>query len=175
MEFTFTTFPNLITDRLVLRELNFNDVKAIFELRSSKEINKLISRETPKNIEEAKEFIKVCHQEFKNENRVFWAIELEDKVIGTIVYHKISLQNRYAEIGYELNPNYQQKGFMSKALKTVLDFGFHQMNLKTIEAFTHKNNIASIALLEKYHFKYQPERKCKSFEHNRIFKIKKNK
>lgn len=175
MDFTFNTFPNLKSERLVLRELNLNDVKAIFELRSSKEINKLISRETPKNIEDAKEFIEVCHQEFKNENRVFWAIEFENKIIGTIVYHKISIQDNYAEIGYELNPNYQQKGFMSEALKAVLNFGFQKMNLKTIEAFTHKNNIASITLLKKHHFKYQPERKCESFEHNRIFKIEKNK
>ena len=174
MDFTFNTFPNLKSERLVLRELTPNDTQPIFELRSNKEINRLISRKTPKNLEEAKEFIEVCLQEFKNENRVFWAIEFENQIIGTIVYHKIDILNNYAEIGYELNPNYQQKGFMSEALKTVLDFGFHKMNLKIIEAFTHKNNIASIALLEKYLFKYQPERKCESFEHNRIFKIENN-
>ena len=46
----FKTFPNLKTERLKLRQLNFNDIKAIFDLRSSKEINKLITRQTPKNI-----------------------------------------------------------------------------------------------------------------------------
>ncbi len=175
MEFTFNAFPNLATERLLLRELSFSDRKTIFRLRSNKEINKLITRKTPKNLNDADAFIQTCLDEFVKENRIFWAIEFEKKIIGTIVYHKISIQDNYAEIGYELNPNYQQKGFMSEALKTVLDFGFHKINLKTIEAYTHKNNIASIALLEKYHFKYQPERKCENFEYNQIFKIEKNK
>ena len=168
----FILFPKLKTDRLVLRELNFNDIQAIFELRSSKEINKLITRETPKNIKDAENFIKVCHSEFKKENRIFWAMEFNNKLIGTIVFHRISIDNNYAEIGYELNPKYQQKGFMSEAMKNVLEFGIDKMKLKTIEAFTHKNNIASIALLEKHNFVFQPERKCKSVEDNRIWKLK---
>jgi hypothetical protein len=40
------------------------------------------------------------------------------------------------------------------------------MNLETIEAITHKNNKASIALSKKHHFILQPERKCENFEYN---------
>ena len=87
------------------------------------------------------------------------------------MYHRIALENNYAEIGYELNPKIQQKGIMSEAMKTVLEFGILQMNLKIIEAYTHKNNVASIALLEKYNFVFQTERRCKSVENNRIWKL----
>ena len=45
------------------------------------------------------------------------------------------------------------------------------MQLKIIEAFTHQNNIASIALLEKHNFVFQPERSDESFENNRIFRL----
>jgi len=55
-----------------------------------------------------------------------------------------------------------------------LDFGFHSMKLKTIEAFTHKNNTASKALLEKHHFVFQPERYDDGFENNRIFRLVNN-
>ncbi len=167
----FNQFPNLKTERLTLRQLTFNDIEVIYELRSSKEINKLISRKTPNNLEESEDFIKVCHIEFKNENRIFWAIEFKNEVIGTIVYHKIKTDKNYAEIGYELNPDFQQKGLMSEALKVVLEFGIEKMQLKTIEAFTHKNNIASIALLKKHNFDFQPNRKCESVENNRIWKL----
>ena len=167
----FKTFPNLKTERLKLRQLNFNDIKAIFDLRSSKEINKLITRQTPKNLNEAENFIKVCHTEFKKENRIFWAMEFKNQLIGTIVFHRISIDDNYAEIGYELNTNYQKKGFMSEAMEKVLEFGIDKMQLKTIEAFTHKNNIASIALLEKHNFVFQPNRKCDSVEDNRIWKL----
>lgn len=167
----FTTFPELKTERLILRALSFDDISAIFELRSSEEVNKLISRKTPKNLKEAEDFITVCHKEFENGNRIFWGMEFDKQIIGTIVFHSISLENTYAEIGYELFPKHHQKGFMSEALKTVLQFGFEKMNFKTIEAFTHKNNIASKALLKKHGFIFQPERKCEIFVHNRIFKL----
>ena len=171
MSFYFSTFPILNTQRLTLRELSFKDIEVIYKLRSSKEVNKLITRETPKNLEDAQAFIKTCHQEFKNENRIFWAIELNEKLVGTIVFHKIDLKVKYAEIGYELNPKFQQKGIMSEAMKTVLEFGIDKMKLKTIEAFTHKNNTASIALLEKHLFIFQPKRVCEIVEDNRIWKL----
>lgn len=171
MNFNFSIFPILKTERLILRNLSFDDIEAIYKLRSSEEVNQLITRKTPQDLDDAKAFIITCHQEFRYKNRVFWAIEFDKNLVGTIVFHRISLANNYAEIGYELNPKFQQKGIMSEAIKTVLKFGIHQMNLKTIEAFTHKNNMASISLLEKHNFIFQPERTCDSIDDNRIWKL----
>ena len=171
-----TTFPELQTERLILRQLNTDDVKTIFELRSSEEINKLITRKIPKNIEEAAEFISICHQEFDKKNRIFWAMQLKEtnELIGTIVYHNISLEKDYAEVGYELNPKFHKKGFMNEAMQKVISYGIKTMNLKVIEAFTHQNNMASIALLEKHNFVLQPKRRCEVVENNRIFRLEIN-
>ena len=173
-QFSFLHFPELKTERLQLRQLKADDVKGIFELRSSEVVNKLITRKIPKKLEEAAEFISDCHQEFEKQNRVFWAMQLKEtnELIGTIVYHNISLEKDYAEIGYELNPNFLKKGFMNEAMQKVISFGIKTMNLKVIEAFTHQNNMASIALLEKHNFVSQPERRDKGFENNRIFQFK---
>lgn len=170
--FSFLTFPVLKTERVTLRALTLDDATSIFELRTSKEVNKLITRKNPKNLEDTKAFISVCHAEFTNKHRVFWAMEFNEKIIGTIVLYRIPIDIQYAEIGYELFPKYHQKGFMSEAMAAVLKFGFNILKLKTIEAFTHKNNMASITLLEKHGFVFQPKRKCESFEYNRIFKLK---
>ncbi len=166
-----TIFPELSTERLVLRQLSFDDRKAIFKLRSNREINELITRETPKNLNESEAFIQTCIDEFENENRIFWAIRLENnnQLIGTIVFHKINAENFYAEIGYEMNPDYQQEGYMDEAMKAVLDYGKLTMSLKSIEAYTHKNNIASISLLEKHQFVLQEDKKDDAIEDNRIF------
>ena len=172
----FSLFPELSTERLVLRQLNFDDKKEIFRLRSNKEVNAFIERETPKNLNQAEGFIQTCLDEFENENRVFWAMveEDSDQLIGTIVFHKVDLEKNYAEIGYELNPDYQDEGYMNEAMTTVLAFGKTAMNLNTVEAFTHQNNTASIALLGKHQFVLQPERKDESFEENRIYKLELN-
>ena len=80
---------------------------------------------------------------------------------------------RYAEIGYELHPDEHKKGFMNESCEAVLNFGLHTINLKTIEAFTHKDNEASKALLKKHQFVFQIKRREKGFDNNRIFKLKK--
>lgn len=175
-EFSFNNFPELSTERLTLRQLSFDDKKAIFRLRSNKEINELIEREIPKNLNQAEGFIQTCLDEFENKNRVFWAMISNDynQLIGTIVLHKIDLAKNYAEIGYELNPDYHEEGYMSEAIKTVLEFGKNDMELKTIEAYTHHNNTASIALLEKYDFVLQTDKHDDEIENNRIYQLELN-
>jgi ribosomal-protein-alanine N-acetyltransferase len=166
-------FPELSTERLTLRQLSSKDKREIFKLRSNKEVNKLITRETPKNLNDADAFIQTCLDEFENGNRIFWAMALENtnQIIGTIVFHNINLENSYAEIGYELNPDFQNEGFMSEAMKTVLDFGKTTLELKTVEAFTHQNNNASITLLENHQFVLEEEDEDDLFGDNRVFSL----
>ena len=70
-----------------------------------------------------------------------------------------------------MNPDYQDEGYMSEAMKVVLDFGIMSLNLKTIEANTHHNNTASIALLEKFLFTLQAEREDTASKDHRIYKF----
>tara|TARA_B100000780_G_scaffold224542_1_gene163656 strand:- start:206 stop:745 length:540 start_codon:yes stop_codon:yes gene_type:complete len=173
--FNFNQFPELITDRLILRQPNSKDSKSIYLLRSNKKINALISRKIPESITETTKFIAELNKRFKVKKNIFWVIVSKEhnQVIGTIGYHKFVHDFSYAEIGYELHPDNHDKGYMNESFKAVLDFGLYTMNLETIEAFTHKDNEASKALLEKYQFVFQVERRDEGFENNRIFKLKK--
>ena len=168
-----TNFPEISTERLILRQLSLNDRRDIFKLRSNKEVNRLITRESPKNLNGADAFIQSCLDGFENQNRVFWAIQFKEdnQIIGSIVFDKINSENSYTEIGYELNPDYHQEGIMTEAMKPVLEFGKSTMNLKTIEAYTHQNNTASIALLEKYAFILDADKKDESSEDTNIFRL----
>jgi ribosomal-protein-alanine N-acetyltransferase len=174
MNFDFTNFPVIQTERLTLRELNLNDTKAIFRLRTKKEVVEFIDRKTLNNLSETRAFIERISKLTSNNKGVFWVIESKSnsQVIGTIGLRNFEDEEDYAEIGYELEPSYQQKGFMSEAFNVVVEYGFKQMQLKTIEAFTHKNNKASIALLEKQKFVFEPEIKDEGFENNISYRIK---
>ena len=174
MNFDFTNFPVIQTERLTLRELNLNDTKAIFRLRTKKEVVEFIDRKTLNNFSETRAFIERISKLTSNNKGVFWVIESKSnsQVIGTIGLRNFEDEEDYAEIGYELEPSYQQKGFMSEAFNVVVEYGFKQMELKTIEAFTHKNNRASIALLEKQKFVFEPEIKDEGFENNISYRIK---
>jgi len=163
-----TTFPVLSTERLTLRQLSFNDRRAIFKLHCNKEINQLITREAPKNLNDSDAFIKRCSDKFEKEDCLLWALQLieTNQIIGTIAFQNMDLKNNYAEINYELNPDFQKEGFMSEAMKPVLDFGKNTINLKAIEAFTHKDNNPSITLLDKHQFVLQED---EFFNGNQLF------
>ncbi|ARV14766.1 GNAT family N-acetyltransferase [Polaribacter sp. SA4-12] len=174
MDFDFTPFPVLETERLTLRALNLNDAKSIFGLRTNKEVNEFIDRKTPRNLSEARAFIDRISKLTSANKGVFWVLESKSnhQLVGTIGLRNFEDEEDYAELGYEIDPSYQQKGFMSEAFDVVLEYGFNQMELKTIEAFTHKNNTASIALLEKQKFVFEPEIKDEGFENNISYRLK---
>ena len=166
-------FPELSSERLLLRKIRIQDAAEIYFLRSNPEINKFILRTPTKSIEEAKSFINDRLNDITSNKVYFWAITLKDnpKLIGSICLWNFNKDKTIAEVGYDLHPDFQKKGIMNESLQLVLDFGFKQLQLKTIEAFTHKENMGSIQLLKCNHFKHEENRIDEGFPHNIIFSL----
>ena len=173
MNLDFSPFPELTSERLVLRALKISDAKAIFGLRTNKEVNTFITRKLLNNLSEARAFIDFTTNLSQKAIGIFWGLATKEnnEIIGSIGLQNFNIEEKYAEIGYDLHPNFQERGFMSEAFQKVLEFTSQKMNLKTIEAFTDKNNSASIALLQKHAFKLQIERSDVGFENNRIYRL----
>lgn len=173
MSYNFTPFPKLETKRLLLRAITINDVHSILALRTNKEINTYITRKITKDAKDAANFVKMIETLIAKNEGILWGIELKQthQLIGTIGLRNFNIEVNYAEIGYELLPKFQQKGIMSEALTSCLDYAFSKLNIKNIEAFTHKNNLASIALLKKHIFVLQSEKRDIGFENNRIYRL----
>lgn len=150
----FPLFTNLITDRLVLRELQANDAEQIFKIRTDARVNQFLDREPTKSIDESLKFIHNILKAQSNHNSVMWAITLKNdpKLIGTVVYWHIVKEKDKAEIGYEMLPEYFGQGIMREALTEVIRFGFEDMQLKTIVAETRRDNLRSVNALEKCGF-----------------------
>ncbi len=150
----FDPFPLITTERLILRQVNNNDVNEIFFLRSNKEVLKYLDKPSEKSAEETLLFIKkITDLQEKNEN-ILWAIVLKgsSKLIGTICFWNIVKENYRAEIGYVLHPDFQGKGIMQEAMSVVIDYGFSVMKLHSIEANVNPDNSSSIKLLERNNF-----------------------
>ncbi|MCQ6957894.1 GNAT family N-acetyltransferase [Mucilaginibacter aquariorum] len=146
--------PQLFSPRLKLRAVTNNDAAEIYAMRSNEEVMKYIDRPLPASVTEVDEWInKVDLLQQKNES-ILWAITLQDSdtLIGTIGYWRMLPEHYRAEIGYMLNPAYQGKGLMSEALNMVIQYGFNNIGLHSIEANANPANQASIKLLEKTGF-----------------------
>lgn len=155
--YNFATFPVLSTARLHLRALSMSDEKEIFRLRSDEGVNKYLDRTRSASIEEVRDFILKRVSAINNKDVLYWAIaqKTNDRLVGTICYFNISNEDRKAEIGFELLPEFQGAGIMREALSTVIEFGINTMKLQRIEAYVHCENARSITLLKKFNFKEQ--------------------
>jgi ribosomal-protein-alanine N-acetyltransferase len=151
----FAAFPTLTTNRLILRALSIRDEKEIFKLRSDEQVNKYLDRAPSASIEDARSFIDKIVTAITNKTAFYWAIarKQNDNLVGTICYFNISDNDRKAEMGFELLPEFQGAGIMREALSAVIEFGIAAMKLQTIEAFVHSDNFRSIILLQKFNFK----------------------
>jgi ribosomal-protein-alanine N-acetyltransferase len=172
-------FPEIITDRLLLRKIEETDSAVILYLRSDASINQFIERpehSKTKTITQALAHIKKLQTEMENNKSVAWGITLhkEPKIIGTICLWNISEDRKTAEVGYDLNPAFQKKGMMSEALQSVLQYGFGELDLEKVEAFTHIDNENSKKLLEHNGFQLIEDRKDEDNFSNVIFEKSKS-
>jgi [ribosomal protein S5]-alanine N-acetyltransferase len=148
-----TPFPILITERLILNQLELSDDTAIFKLRSDEKVNALIGRKTAKILKDAQDFILKIKENSTNNDLIYWTIKLKNtnELIGTICFWNIEIDFEIAEIGYELLTDYQRLGFMQEALLAVINYGF-KIGFKTIKACPNAFNLPSIKLLERNNF-----------------------
>jgi ribosomal-protein-alanine N-acetyltransferase len=76
-----------------------------------------------------------------------------NKVIGECGFHTWNQAHRKAELFYSLrNETDKRKGYMSEAVKAVLNYGFNELALHRVAALTAPSNDASIALLMHFGF-----------------------
>jgi ribosomal-protein-alanine N-acetyltransferase len=150
----FSPFPNLETERLLLRRVDSNDIKEIFALRSNPETMKYIPRPLVKTDEDALEHIAMIDSKIDSNEGINWAITLKDnpKLIGVIGHYRIKPENYRAELGYMLLPEYHGKGIVSEAVKEAVKYGFQVMKLNSLEAIIDPDNYASAKVLEKNGF-----------------------
>ncbi|MBI5915139.1 MAG: GNAT family N-acetyltransferase [Bacteroidetes bacterium] len=153
LEFNFTPFPALVTERLLLRKIVPGDLDDLFRLRTNDVVMTYLDR--PKQtLDEIRELIEKTATSAENNEAIAWAITLRERpgVIGDISFWRTIREHHRAEIGYSLHPDSWRQGIASEAMRAVLNYGFQTMQLHSVEANVNPENIASFRLLEKFGF-----------------------
>jgi [ribosomal protein S5]-alanine N-acetyltransferase len=152
---SFCPFPILTTERLLLREMVPADAPGVLRLRSDKDVMKYINRPLTQTIQDAEAWIDVVTTALQKAEGITWCMAVKENpsgFVGTIGLWRLEKENYRAEIGYMLDPSVQGQGIMSEAIQKVVDYGFRQMGLHSIEGRIDPRNIASARVLEKSGF-----------------------
>lgn len=151
LELNFSPFPELRTDRLILRRITQGDVEVMFFLRSDEQVMKYVNREPTTDIEDVRKFIDRINNDIDNNYGIMWGLALPDDpatMIGLICYWNIRMEDHRAEVGFSLHPRYWGKGLMKGALLKVIEYGFTVMGLHSIEGQINPGNKASAGILQ---------------------------
>lgn len=154
LTFLLTEFPVLASERLVLRELRSTDAEELFALRSDPLVMQHVNRPMAVTIADAETLIAMINTRMAEKEAIHWVITLkgDDRFIGLIGFWRLVKEHHYAELGYTLARAHWGQGYISEAIATVVDFGFHSLDFHRVEATTRPQNIASVRALEKNGF-----------------------
>lgn len=164
----FTPFPMLESERLRFRKLTDADAPAILELRGNAETMKFIPRPLLINLEGALAHIKLINDKIDENLDINWAVteKNSDKCIGIMGFYRTQPEHFRTELGYMIVPEHKGKGYVTEAVKTLIDFAFNQLNFHSIEAVIDARHSASERILIKNGFTKEAHFKENFFYNN---------
>ena len=149
---------NLIleTNRLMLRPLELSDAEDMFAMDRNPEIHRYLWQKPTQTIEESIKIIDYVLSQYKTNKIGRFATILKDtnEFIGWTGIKFVTEQPENGNInfydyGYRLNEKFWGKGYATEASIAWLEYGFNEMKIEKMNAYTHAENQASNHILEK--------------------------
>ncbi|GAA0373562.1 GNAT family protein [Paenibacillus motobuensis] len=147
--------PVLEGERIRLRRMEQVDAADLFRYWSDPVVVKYMNVPVFTTVEETSEMIDFLNGLSETEDTMRWGIELvqEQRLIGSCGFNTWELSGAYrGEIGYDIGRDYWRQGYMTEALRLMLNYGFMTMGLNRIEALVDPRNSASRSILQSFNF-----------------------
>lgn len=146
----------LETERLLLKSITPAIINELFQTQTKEEIKAYLGLD-----DAGYDHYKDIHEKGVETHRlsifVFLLVDKETNVpIGECGFHTWNATHRRAEVFYNMrNEAFKEKGLMREALKSVLEYGFTELNLHRIQALIAAENQPSLKLLQRYGFSFE--------------------
>ncbi len=144
-------FPQIKTERLLLRPFTINDAEQVRVLLDDKAVAATtLNIPHPYSLDHAQAWIMMHPSLFVKRENLIFAIEDRHKVelIGAIELRLEHPHDR-ATLGYWIGRRYWNQGYCTEAGKAVIRYGFEKLHLNRIHASVSSINPASRRVLEK--------------------------
>lgn len=153
---TIVETPLLETDRLILRQICKEDVEEIFSCwMSDIEVSKYMWWKASDDIKDVEEFVDFEINQINNNKWFRWIIQSKEtmKIVGTcLIYWNDEDTDPHWDISYNLGRKYWGSGFVTEAMREVLDFSHNDLGVNEIITSYAKENEASANVLKKLGF-----------------------
>lgn len=154
-------FPELCTQRFLLRRIVANDISAVYAGLS--DIRVIANYGVSYDSLEATQHEMDWYEElFRSGSGIWWGIcepERREVLLGTCGLNGIVHEHRRAELGYWLFPDYWGTGSARECVAAVVAHAFGPMGLHRIGAEVDIDNQRSCRLLERLGFQFEGVRR----------------
>ena len=144
---------NLKSNRLILKEITWQDLDNIHALHSYPEVDEFNTIGIPASLDDTREVMRAAIEDQSSGDRkqFGWSIFIKatEDFIGEAGMRLTADRFRIGEIYYNLIPTYWGKGYATEVSKRLIRFGFEELRLHRIQAGVATENIKSIKVLEK--------------------------
>ena len=140
---------------LTLRALELEDLEFLFQIENNEAFWEVSHTQAPFSRYILKKYIENSHLDIFDTKQLRLLIEEKStkKQVGMIDLFDFNPQHLRAGIGILIHPEFQQKGFASEALTMVINYCFSHLNLHQLYVNISSDNIKSMSLFGKHHFK----------------------
>ena len=143
----------LVTERLVLQPLVWEDTEDIFRLHRYPEVVAFNNLQVPKNFQATRDLLRpiLDHSNSGSGQHLAWTIRAQSDATfrGAIGLKMRGNEPLIGELYYEVEPPFWGLGLATESVRRILSFAFEELDVRKIKALTATQNLRSIRVLEK--------------------------
>ncbi len=149
-------FPQLTTDRFILRQIVESDQPKVFEGLSHPDVIKYYGVNY-RTLEETATQMNWYNQSIKEKTGIWWAISFKDdsEMMGACGFNNLDAKNKKAELGYWLLTEHWYKGIIREVLPHIITYAFETLHLHRLEAVVESLNTRSKRVMDSLNFSYE--------------------
>ncbi len=140
--------------RVRLRVMGLDDAKSLFEIYSDKEAMKFRGSKPMETIKDAANYVKNQNTREGKISTIRKGIELVEnsELIGSVMFRFDESRKNECEIGYSIGRKYWGRGLGRETVDLLLKDLEQNKEVREIIAWSNKENLASIKILESINF-----------------------
>ena len=147
----------LETERLILRPFEDGDAPALMPIMNDPEVTHNLLTSPTFSEEDIAETIRKRKAAIEAKERYSLAVVLKEtgRLMGACSLIEVSWEHMHAELVYSLGKEFWGKGYMTEAVRRMIQFGFEELGLERISVGCFARNKASARIIEKLGFEFE--------------------
>jgi [ribosomal protein S5]-alanine N-acetyltransferase len=149
-------FPIIRTPHLELVQITEAHAEDLLKLFGDRNVTQYYNLMPLECSNDSYRLIEHFRKRFESGAAIRWGIRLNesDQIIGTVGFNNFTPKHR-ANIGYDLQYAYWDRGIATEALHAIISYGFYALDINRIEAEVMEGNESSIHLMQEIGFKQE--------------------